>query len=137
MVLVLNTGWITGCLATTTCSFPNIGTTMEVTATGGTLTWVVSEITRFVRSVESKGASAAGAAYGADFAVKGDPEDLQLDDFPAPEDLPDDIVADMVRAIREGRPVQCDGREGLKSVALFEAIYASSDAGDWIEPARP
>ena len=36
------------------------------------------------------------------------------------------VIEDFVQAIREGRPPRCDGREGRRSVAVVEAIYASS-----------
>ena len=27
----------------------------------------------------------------------------------------------------------CNGREGRKSVAIFEAVYNSSDSGSWVD----
>jgi predicted dehydrogenase len=48
-------------------------------------------------------------------------------------DLPDSIIADMVGAVRDGKPLQCTGYEGRKSVAIFEAIYRSSEAGKAVE----
>jgi predicted dehydrogenase len=72
------------------------------------------------------------ASYDAAFAVEAEPEELDPVDFEVPEDLPENIFADMVGAIRDGKPLQCDGREGRKSVALFEAIYRSSDQESWV-----
>jgi predicted dehydrogenase len=75
----------------------------------------------------------AGADYSPAFKPEGEPEDRDIASYPVPRDLPAGIVADMVGAVREGKPLQCTGREGIKSVALFEAIYISSDTGRWIE----
>lgn len=38
-------------------------------------------------------------------------------------------MADMVSAIEQGTPLRIDGREGRRTVALLEAIYASARAG--------
>ena len=40
---------------------------------------------------------------------------------------------DMVSAVTKGTPVQCDGHEGRKSVAIFNAVYESSRTGQVIE----
>jgi predicted dehydrogenase len=119
-------------LATTTCSFPNIGTTMEFTGSEGTLTWTDSAVSRLQVARTPAGPRRGGAAYGADFSLDREAVDRSIEEFPSPEDLPADIIADVVRGIGEGRPVQCDGSEGLKSVALFQAIYASSDGDAWV-----
>jgi predicted dehydrogenase len=47
--------------------------------------------------------------------------------------LPDSIIADMVSAVTEGTPVQLDGYEGRKSVAIFQAVYESSRTGQVVE----
>jgi UDP-N-acetyl-2-amino-2-deoxyglucuronate dehydrogenase len=36
------------------------------------------------------------------------------------------VIEDFILAIESGKPCACDGREGLKSLALVEAIYASA-----------
>lgn len=38
-------------------------------------------------------------------------------------------IEDLVAAVREGRPLAIDGREGRRAVALVRAIYESSDSG--------
>jgi predicted dehydrogenase len=120
-----------GAVATTTCSVPDRGTSLEFSGTRGTLAWTDGEVTRF-QAVRAGGAEAkAGADYASAF-VKAEPEDLDIESYSIPPELPDGIVADMVGAVREGKPLQCDGGEGIKSVALFEAIYASSDSGRWV-----
>ena len=101
-----NGAW--GMVHTTTCSTPNLGTRLEFNGTQGVM---------FVqdRAVEIKQPEGVPAVTKDDISV--DPA------------LPDSIIADMVGAVRDGKPVQCDGYEGRKSVAIFEAIYKSSDLG--------
>jgi UDP-N-acetyl-2-amino-2-deoxyglucuronate dehydrogenase len=111
---------------TTTCSFPDLGTTLEVTGARGTVAWHNSKLHVFQAM---KGDVSGVPEWGTPEA-----EDLNLDDFPAPEDLPPHIIADMVQAITERKPVQCDGHEGRKSVALFQAIYESCEQGKAVPP---
>lgn len=120
-----------GSIITTTCSFPNLGTQLEFTGSSGTLSWQDQEITRFVAAQEPEAGSTKDPGYDAAFAVKSEPVDLDVESFDCPDNLPSGIIEDMVFAIRDGKPVMCDGREGRKSVAIFEAAYNSSDSGLW------
>ena len=43
------------------------------------------------------------------------------------------VLEDFVQAIRTGRPPVCDGREGRRSLALVEAVYAAAK-GHGVEP---
>ena len=97
-----------GVIQTTTCSYPNLGTTIEVSGNTGTLTLDGTKVVRYEREGE---------------------EAPSLDDFTPDADLPANIIEDMAGAIEHGRPVQCDGVEGRKSVAIFSAIYESSKTG--------
>jgi predicted dehydrogenase len=101
-----NGAW--GMLHTTTCSVPDLGTRVEFNGTQGLLVWED-------RTVEVK--QPEGQA------------EIVLDNIPVDPDLPDSIIADMVGAVRDGKPLQCTGPEGRKSVAIFEAIYKSSESG--------
>ena len=122
-----------GSLMTTTSSFPDIGTALAVTGKTGTLSWQDQGIELF-KAARSVGAGdPKKAAYDASFAVEAEAVDLNIEDFGAPDDLPDGIFDDMVHAIRDGKPVQCDGHEGRKSVAIFEAVYETSDTGSWLD----
>jgi len=47
------------------------------------------------------------------------------------------VFEDFVSALDTGRPPRVDGREGRRSVALIEAIYASSRTGQPVDVARP
>lgn len=122
-----------GSIMTTTSSFPNIGTALEVTGKSGTLSWRDQGIDLFKAARSVGPGDPKKAAYDASFAVEAEAEDLDIEDFHSPGDLPDGIFQDMVQAIRDGTPVQCDGPEGRKSVAIFEAVYAASDSGRWTE----
>jgi len=111
----------TGVIVTTTTAFPDQGTRLEIGGDRGTLAWQNQDLVMF-RGIQ-------GDAGSAGEWEKPEETDLSLDDFPAPDDLPPHIIADMTRAIRDGVPVQCDGHEGRKSVAIFQAVYASCDQG--------
>jgi len=115
----------TGVLVTTTTAFPDQGTRLEIGGDRGTLAWQDQDLTLF-RAVQGD----AGSAGEWD---RPEAEDLTLEDFPAPDDLPPHIIADVVGAIREGKPVQCSGHEGRKSVAIFEGVYRSFDEGRPVE----
>jgi predicted dehydrogenase len=39
------------------------------------------------------------------------------------------MIEDFARAIATGGAPACDGREGLRSLALVEAVYAAARAG--------
>lgn len=97
-----------GMLHTTTCSAPDMGTRLEFNGALGVLTWADRDID--IRQPEGV-------------------DEVRLDEISVDPDLPDSIIADMVGAVRDGKPVQCDGYEGRKSVAIFDAIYRSSDSG--------
>ena len=111
----------TGCVVTTTTAFPNQGTRLEIGGDRGTVAWQDQDLILF-QAVQGD----AGSAGEWD---KPEAVDLNLEDFDAPEDLPAHIIADMVAAITEGKPVQCDGHEGRKSVSIFQATYESCDKG--------
>ena len=114
-----------GVVVTTTCSFPDRGTSLEISGTRGTIAWQDQNLVL-----------AKAVAGGADAGEWDAPEaqDLDLSTFPAPDDLPPHIIADMVRAITTGTPVQCDGHEGRKAVALFQAVYESCKSGQPVSP---
>ncbi len=120
-----------GSIATTTCSFPNLGTQIEFTGGTGNLSWQDQEITRFIAAASVDKEDGDAAAYDMAFRAEAKPQDLDVGAFASPSDLPGGIMEDMVRAVRDGTPVQCDGREGRKSVAIFEAVYESSDSDSW------
>lgn len=104
-------------IVTTTTAFPDQGTRLEISGDRGTIAWQNSQLVMFK--------AISGDAGSAGEWDKPEAQDLSLEEFPAPDDLPKHIIEDMVRAITQGTPVQCDGREGRKSVSIFEAVYTS------------
>jgi len=119
---------------TTTCSFPDLGTVIEITGARGTMSWQDQELTIF----EATQIPDVDGGRRPDYVRPEDaerPEAVQLepDDFAAPDELPANIIEDMVWAVRDGKPVQCDGREGRKTVQIIEAVYESSRTGDWVD----
>lgn len=110
MLTFENGAW--GLVHTTTASVPDLRTRVEVNGTQGALIWDDKEIVLYHSEVNPK---------------------TRLEDLPVPPDLPGNIIEDMVSAITRGTQVQCDGCEGRKSVAIFEAAYESSRTGQVIK----
>ena len=101
-----------GVIQTMTCSYPNLGTEIQISGSKGTLTLDKSgKISYELEGVENP----------------------SLDEFEVDPNLPRNIIEDMMGAIVYGRPVMVDGEEGRKSVAIFNAIYESSRTGKIIE----
>ena len=119
---------------TTTCSFPDLGTVIEITGTRGTMSWKDQEITIFeVASTPDVDGGHRPDYVRPENAEQPESVQLQPEDFAAPDELPANIIEDMVGAVRDGKPVQCDGHEGRKTVQIIEAVYESSNSGDWVD----
>ncbi len=99
-----NGAW--GVIETTTCSYPDLGTVLEITGQNGT----------------------AICRGGVEMLKVKDKPDLTFDSLP-PQPGPSNIIEDMVSAVTKGTPVAVDGKEGRKSVQLFNAVYESSRTG--------
>lgn len=97
-----------GLITTTTSSYPNQDTSMEISGTKGTVKWT------------QRG--------GIEIITK-DEESVDLSRFEVPG-TPKDIAEDMVLAITKGTPPVVSGEEGRKSVQIFCAVYASSELGN-------
>ncbi len=106
-------------LEATTCAWPGYPRRVEITGTEGTVTVegddVVAAELRTPRPelISSPSATTSGAS-------------------PPKPDSADDhrrVLEDFVRAIRDGTAPVCDGREGRRSLALVEAVYAAAKAG--------
>lgn len=96
-----------GLITTTTSSYPNLGTSVEISGTEGTVRW------------NQRG--------GIEITTKAEAS-VDLSRFEIP-DAPGDIAEDMVRAITLGVPPMVTGEEGKKSVEIFCAAYESSKTG--------
>ena len=105
-----NGAW--GSIVTTTTSFPELGTVVEITGENGSLVWKNGNVDLY--------------------KLKDDPEP-SLDEFQLDEERPNNIIEDMVSAIKKGTPVAVDGIEGRKSVAILNGIYESSETGKAVE----
>ena len=96
-----------GLITTTTSSYPNLGTQVEISGTEGTVRW------------DQKG--------GVEVMTKKE-ESVDLSQFEVP-DAPADIAQDMVSAITKGTSPVVSGEEGRKAVEIFCAAYASAKEG--------
>lgn len=101
-----------GVLQTMTCNTPDLGSAMEFSGSNGTLSWKDSKVVLYKLA---------------------DNPNASLDDIKV-EPGPSNIIEDMVSAITKGTPVAVDGNEGRKSVAIFNAIYESSETGMPVKP---
>ena len=97
-----------GMIQTTTCSYPSLGTTLQINGSKGTITMDKS------------------GAVG--LVIEGQ-EGATIDQVEIETDFPDNIIEDVVGAIIDGQPIMVSGEEGRKSVAIFTAIYESSRTG--------
>jgi predicted dehydrogenase len=102
-----------GVIQTTTCSYPELGTAIELTGRKGTLSWKDNEVVRY--EIE-------------------DGEPPSLNSFPVDHDLPKNIIEDVVGVLTRGRKPMCPPEEGRASVALFDAIYRSAHTGERTTP---
>jgi predicted dehydrogenase len=108
-----------GALATleaTTAAFPGYPRRVEISGTGGT---VVVEGDRVVAAdlrVPAPGLVSAGDEGSASAASA-----VVADETPHRR-----MVEDFARAIATGAAPACDGREGLRSLAVVEAVYAAA-----------
>ena len=99
-----------GLITTTTSSYPNLGTTVEISGTKGTVKW-----------------AQGGGSGGIEIITKGN-ESVDLDQFEIPGTVAD-IAEDMVSAITKGTQPLVSGEEGRKSVEIFCAAYKSAETG--------
>ena len=119
-----------GLLFTTTCSVPDLGTIIEISGTRGTMAWKDQELTMFEAAKVNEAATQEGGVYQLpEDMPQPETENVSPNDFPVPRDLPANIIEDMLGAITQGQPLQCDGYEGRKTVQIFSAIYESSQTG--------
>jgi len=101
-----------GMIQTTTCSYPSLGTTLQINGSKGTIT------------MDKSGAI--------ELMIEGQ-EEATIDQVEIETDFPENIIEDMVGAIIDGQPIMVSGEEGRKSVAIFTAIYESSRTGSIVQ----
>jgi len=105
-----NGAW--GSIITTTTNYPSLGSLIEITGDNGSLTWKDGDVLLY--------------------ELKNNTEP-SLDEFQLDPNRPENIIEDMVSAVKKGTPVMVDGKEGRKSVAILNAIYESSKTGKTVE----
>jgi predicted dehydrogenase len=108
-----------GALATleaTTVAFPGYPRRVEISGTGGT---VVVEGDRVVAA--DLRAPTPGLVSGGDEGSAGAASAVVADETPHRR-----MIEDFARAIATGGSPACDGREGLRSLAVVEAVYAAA-----------
>jgi predicted dehydrogenase len=125
--LVATLEFASGALATyetTTAAFPGYPRQVEITGTEGT---VVLEQDRIL---------SADLRTPYPGLVPGTPSDNPSAASPTVSDVRGHraCLEDFVAAIREGRPPRCDGKEGRRSLAVVEALYASARTGTPVSP---
>jgi UDP-N-acetyl-2-amino-2-deoxyglucuronate dehydrogenase len=111
-----------GALATveaTTVAFPGYPRRVEISGTGGTVVVegdrvVVADLRVPVPGLVSAGDEGAASAATA----------VVADETPHRR-----VIEDFARAIETGGRPACDGREGLRSLAIVEAVYAAAARG--------
>ena len=96
-----------GLITTTTSSYPNLGTSMEISGTEGTIKWNQRE--------------------GIEIITK-DEASVDLAKFEIPGTVAN-IAEDMVSVITKGTSPVVSGEEGRKSVEIFCAAYESARTG--------
>lgn len=109
-----------GTIEAATSLFPGYPRRLEVTGSNGTV--VLEDENLVAVDLRSSGATASAAGRT---AAGGKPENTSspvVSDASAHQR----VVEDFVHAIRTGGVPSCDGREGRRSVALVEAIYAAA-----------
>ncbi len=115
-LLEFNSGAL-GTLLATTAAFPGYPRRLEITGTEGT---VIVEADRVVAADLRDGARFESAAAAADQNTSST--------SPVVSDIRGHaaVIEDFLHAIRTGGSPRCDGREGRRSLALVEAIYAAA-----------
>jgi UDP-N-acetyl-2-amino-2-deoxyglucuronate dehydrogenase len=106
-----------GTIEATTSVYPGYARRIELTGAEGT---IVIEHDRVVRSDMQSGEPAVVSTAGGD--VNASASSAKVSDTRAHQR----IIRDFVNAIETGGTPVCDGRDGRRSVALVEAIYASA-----------
>ncbi len=120
-------------LEATTAAWPGYDRQVSITGTLGT---VVIEQARVVKW-DLREPALEGAAGGAAAVEPAAPGLAARTHVVADASAHRRVFEDFVSALDVGRPPRVDGREGRRSVALIEAIYASSRSGQPVDVTPP
>ena len=122
-------------LEATTAAWPGYDRRVAITGTLGTVVIEQARVTAWdLREPALEGAAGGAAAIGP-FAADGPaPAGAAASTHVVADASPHRrVFEDFVSALDVGRPPRVDGREGRRSVALIEAIYASSRSGQPVD----
>jgi predicted dehydrogenase len=116
-------------LEATTAAWPGYDRRVAITGTLGTVVIEQARIAKWdVREPALEGASGGAAAIDPAAAAPAARTHVVADASAHRR-----VFVDFVSALDAGRPPRVDGREGRRSVALIEAIYASSRSGQPVD----
>jgi UDP-N-acetyl-2-amino-2-deoxyglucuronate dehydrogenase len=116
-------------LEATTAAWPGYDRRVAITGTLGTVVIEQARIAKWdVREPALEGAAGGAASIAATAAGAAAQTHVVADASPHRR-----VFEDFVSALDAGRPPRVDGREGRRSVALIEAIYASSRTGQPVD----
>jgi predicted dehydrogenase len=116
-------------LEATTAAWPGYDRRVSITGTIGTVVIEQARVTRWDLRDTTPLEGAAGGAAAAPVGETPASRTHVVGDASAHRRVFEDFVA----ALDSGRPPRVDGREGRRSVALIEAIYASSRTGEPVD----
>jgi predicted dehydrogenase len=106
-------------LETTTVAFPGYPRRVEISGAGGTVVVEGDHVVAADLRVPVPGLVSAGAEGAASAATA-----VVADETPHRR-----VIEDFARAVATGGSPACDGREGLRSLAVVEAVYAAAARG--------
>ena len=116
-------------LEATTAAWPGYDRRVSITGTIGTVVIEQARVVRWDLRDTTPLEGAAGGAPAAPVGVTPSSRTHVVGDASGHRRVFEDFVA----ALDSGRPPRVDGREGRRSVALIEAIYASSRTGQPVD----
>ena len=122
-------------LEATTAAWPGYDRRVSITGTLGTVVIELARVVKWdVREPALEGAAGGAAVIAPTAAAAAAPAGAAASTHVVADASPHRrVFEDFVSALDAGRPPRVDGREGRRSVALIEAIYASSRSGQPVD----
>ena len=114
-----------GTLEAATSAYPGYSRRIELTGSEGTIVLDGDRLSAVDLRDGSGGSSGSGRSSGSTVSASSP--------IVADASAHQRVVEDFIRAMAAKTPPCCDGRDGRKSVALIEAIYASSRTGEPVQ----
>ncbi|HWJ57027.1 MAG TPA: Gfo/Idh/MocA family oxidoreductase [Vicinamibacterales bacterium] len=122
-------------LEATTAAWPGYDRRVSITGTLGTVVIELARVVKWdVREPALEGAAGGAAVIAPTVPAAAAPAGAAASTHVVADASPHRrVFEDFVSALDAGRPPRVDGREGRRSVALIEAIYASSRSGQPVD----